>query len=429
MKKLLFVLLVCTPAFAQLPSSAPPMGWSSYFYSGYIGGCAPTETIVKAQADAMRTTMDSHYKLVGLDCGWANQTRTGGLQTANATKFPSGIPSLVSYIHGHGQYIGIYSTPGPASSTNCGNGPGSYGFETTDASTFANWRIDYLKYDFCTGSTVYANTTPGVENAYQVMATALAGTVEPTMYYLASVPELSYGYGNGWTWFQAVGASEYWANEVANDATLDLALFSVPWATYQPYQNKGHWLNGDFLICGHYTIYVSNGGSGPQAVTDGDCQTQFALWSMIAAPLVVSVDITTLDAQALATLNNTEVIAVDQDSLGLMGAQLTNVACGSSFCPVWTRTLANGTIAVGLFNRDSAAHSVTLNFSSLSTGTTHYEVRDLYTHTNLGVMTSYTAASVPPPGSVAASSDMILLTATLGGSTLTEGVAKGAVIQ
>jgi alpha-galactosidase len=412
-------LLGAVYAFGQVPSSKPPMGWNSYFIP-YTGSCAPTETFVKAQADAMRTSLGaSGYKLVSVDCGWASATRTGGLQTADPTNFPSGIPSLVSYLHGHGQYIGLYSTPGPVSVTNCGKGPGSYGFETSDANQFANWSIDYLKYDFCTGSTVYPNTTPGVQSAYQLMGTALAGTSEPNMYYLVSVPDLTYGYGAGWSWFPVVGGNEYWTVEIAQAASLDTAEFGTPWATYAPHQSKGHWLNDDYLICGHYTIQTVGGAV---SVTDNDCKTQFTLFAMLAAPLIISVDVTTLNSTALDILNNSEVIAVNQDSLGIMGSQITNVACGGSTCPVWTRTLADGTIAAALFNRDSASHSVTLNYSSLATGTTHYETRDLWAKQNLGVMTSYSATLS------AGSTSMVLLTATSGGLSM-PGIAVGAVVR
>ena len=414
---LLFAALSCG---AQVPSSVPPMGWNSY-YMVSSGTCAPTETIVHTQANAMKALLDARYNLVSVDCGWANQSRTGGLQTVNATNFPSGIPALVSYVHGQGQYIGLYSTPGPPSATNCGNGPGSYTFESVDANTFANWGIDYFKYDFCTGSTVYAHTTPGVESAYQVMGAALAGTAMPSMYYVASVPELSYGYGDGWTWFQTVGAAEYFTNEINNFTTLDNALFNVPWTTYQPFQNKGHWLNDDYLIaCGHSSIFVQG---GTQSVTSKDCQTQFAFFAMIASPLIVSADITMMDQTVtLGILNNAEVISVNQDSLGLMGGQFSNAACGSTNCPVWTRTLASGNIAVAFFNRDTSSHTISLTYNALGGASTYY-TRDILAHTNLGLLSSY-STTVAGTGSAM----LILSNSPINGSAA-KGYVNGLAIQ
>lgn len=419
MKILLVSLLIASTAFAQVPSSTPPMGyntWFEYFQT-------PTEAEVKTQANALISTglTAKGYNLISIDAGWSQ--RPSGLLVANVTNFPDGMPALVSYIHGQGQFIGLYSTPGPEQCDSAG--PGSYTYEATDAATFASWGIDYLKYDFCTGASEYANTTAGVKSAYQVMGTAIAGSSNPNMYYLVSQPELTYGYGNAWTWFSTVGGNEYWTVEIAASNNLDAAEFATPWAIYQPYQSKGHWLNDDYLICGQYTIYISG---GTQTVTDVDCATQFNLFAMLASPLIVSADVTSFNATVLGILGNTEVIAVDQDSLGLMGNVVSNAVCGSSYCPVWARKLANGNIAVALFNRDAAAHNVSLTFTQLNSGHTTYNVRDIVAHSNLGSMTSYTATSVAAHGSA-----MVVLSAGSGssgtGTQITNGKVLNAVIQ
>jgi alpha-galactosidase len=400
---------------AQVPSSTPPMGWNSYFMSEG-GNLTPTQAQVETQANAMKSLLGaSGYKLVSIDGGWSQ--RPSGTLVANTTNFPSGMPVLVSYIHGQGQYIGLYSSPGPEQCSSAG--PGSYTYETTDANTFAGWGIDYLKYDWCTGASVYPNTTSGMQSAYQIMGTALAATSVPNMYYLVSAPELTYGYGNGWLWFATVGGNEYWTVEVAQEPSLDAAEFTVPWATYQPYQSKGHWLNDDFLVAGRYSVVTSG---GDETITDTQGETQFNLFAMLAAPLMVSADITTFNSTVLSYLTNSEVIAVDQDSLGLMGSELSSSTCGSTSCEIWTRTLANGNTAVAFFNRDTAIHSISLTFSTLGHST--YFVRDILAHQNLGFMTSYTT-NVPATGSAM----LILSDAGQNGGSEVSGFLNGSVIQ
>ena len=407
------VLLVAVSCGAQQPSNVPPMGWNTYFMSP-SGNITPTEAQVETQALAMKNILgNAGYNLVVLDDGWSQ--RTAGLQVGVPARFPSGIPAVVSYVHGLGLKMGIYSSPGP---TQCGSSsPGSYTFETTDATTFANWGMDYLKYDWCSGADVYPNTTPGMQGAYQTMANAIAGRSKPTMYYLVSAPQLTYGYGAAYTWFPIVGGSEYWVNEVAQEPSLDAAEFTPPWSTYQAYQSKGHWMENDFLVAGHSTV-VTNAGS--QNITDTQGQTQFNFFAMIAAPLITSVDLTTLNQTVISYLTNPEVIAVDQDSLGLMGSQFSNAVCGSTNCPVWTRTLANGNIAVAFFNRDTSSHTISLTYNALG-GATSYYTRDILNHSNLGLLSSY-SPTVAGTGSV-----MVILSSSPIGGSESVGYVKGLI--
>lgn len=345
---------------------------------------------MKAQADAMVSTglAALSYKYVIMDCCW-NQ-RTSGLQVGIPAQFPSGVPALANYVHGKGLLWGMYSSPNVNTcSGDSTTYPGSLGFEATDANTFFNvMHADYLKYDFCSPGQVH---DPNEQANYQAMGTQILGIAHPVAYDISTKDETP---PIPPTYFKTVGGTTVLTAIDIEEVTMDQRLYGDDWAALSVYQNKGHWLNPDMLMCDLTVNRPGYSGTG-DPVTDVQCRTQFSHYAILAAPLIIGTDLTNLSANALTTYSNAELIAVNQDSLGVMGFRVSQTACGSTFCEVWARQLHDGW-AVELINRDTtAAHNITVSWSSFGLSG-NQNMRDLWAHAYIGSSsTGYTAVAAP----------------------------------
>jgi alpha-galactosidase len=373
------------PGFAP----TPPMGWLAW--PVFSNGLTDAET--RAIADAMVSNgfVSAGYTYLVLDSdGWNLTTRdaTGNLQP-NATKFPSGMAALITYIHGDSLKAGMYFGSG---TTTCGGYAGSKGYEGKDAALIASWGADLLKWDITCGMTGQNDQMASIQRIATalnasgrniVLTTGDATQTSATYFYARGAqsarigPDISSNAGNlSWT-------------GVSLGFTNDSGISSIG--------GPGHWLDFDALPVGEGTV------------TDTEGQTAMALWSIQAAPLWFGADIrpaSSPDAATLATLTNTDIISVDQDALGFVGVQVSSVACGSATCQVWAKQLTGtNTCAIALFNLDSSAHNITATFSTVAAtvpacGSGPYTTtRDLWAHSSLGTLTtSYTASSVPAHG-------------------------------
>jgi alpha-galactosidase len=358
--------------------ATPPMGWNTWNKFG----CDLNEALVEAMADAVVSSgMEAAgYEYVNLDDCWMNGRDSAGKLQWNATKFPSGIPALAEYIHGKGLKMGIYETP---TTRTCASiygalgaaGVGSGGHETTDAQTFAAWGIDYLKYDKCTGPL----------SGFAVMRDALRATGRPIFYSIN--PGDATGCPPNTCSIDLVTIANMWRIGFDIKATWSSMIGLVDQDTnLYPYAGPGHWNDPDIME-------VGNG------LTDVEGRTHFSMWAMLAAPLIAGNDLRTMSSATQATLTNSEIIAVDQDPLGMQGRL---VATPSSNLQVWSKTLAGAnTRAVALLNRTGSTASITVPWSALGIPTGSATVRDLWSHTDVGTFTgSYTASSIPSHGIV-----------------------------
>jgi len=325
---------------------------------------------------------DVGYQYVNLDDCWMDGRDASGKLRWNTSKFPGGIPALADYIHGKGLKIGIYEVPGPTTCVGIYGGispsvaVGSLGHETTDAQTFASWGIDYLKYDKCTNAL----------SGFAVMRDALRATGRPIFYSInpgdgsgcppnscsINLPTIA----NMWRIGFDINAS--WSS-VVGLIDLNVNLYS--------YAGPGHWNDPDMLE-------VGNNG-----INDTEGRAHFSMWAIMAAPLIAGNDLRSMSAATRTTLTNSEVVAVDQDPMGVQGRR---VATPATNLEVWSKTVSGtNTRAVALFNRGTAAASITAQWSALGIPTGAATVRDLWSHTDLGTFTgSYTASSVPGHGVV-----------------------------
>jgi alpha-galactosidase len=357
------------------------MGWNSW----NTFACNLDETLIKGIADVMVSSgmKDAGYQYVNLDDCWMDGRDASGNLRWNTKKFPSGIAALADYVHAKGLKIGIYETPatltcaGRYGGMPSSQGVGSLGHETADAKAFASWGIDYLKYDLCAGD----------RRGFAVMRDALRATGRPIVY--------SINPGNGQGDLCPPTRCSLDLPKIANvwrigfdiDRGWDSWIRLIDENSGQyAYAGPGHFNDPDMLE-------VGNGRS------ETEDRAHFSLWAIMAAPLIAGNDLRSMSAATRAILTNADVIAVDQDPLGIQGQVVENPGNGLQ---VWSKPLAGTNArAVVLFNRNAGAASITVHWSALGIPAGAATVRDLWSHTDLGTFTgSYTAASVPGHGVV-----------------------------
>jgi alpha-galactosidase len=359
-------------------AATPPMGWNSWntFACNNLN-----ETLIKGVADTFVSSgmKDAGYQYVNLDDCWMDGRDSSGKIRVNSSKFPSGMAALATYIHGKGLKIGLYSTPGTQTCANIYSGytggVGSLGHETSDAQSYASWSIDYLKYDKCTAAL----------SGFAVMRDALRASGRDIFYSInpgdgtgcvpgkcsIDLPKIA----NMWRIGYDINAS--WSSVVSLiDQNAPLSQYAGP----------GHWNDPDMLEVG-------------KLANETEDRAHFSMWAIMAAPLLAGNDIRSMSAATKAILTNTDVIAVDQDALGVQGKV---VATPGTNLQVWAKKLSGtNTVAVALLNRGTSAASITAQWSAIGLPAGAANVRDLWSHTELGVsMNSYAAASVPGHGVV-----------------------------
>jgi alpha-galactosidase len=315
---------------------------------------------------------DAGYVYVNIDDTWEGvRDAQGNLQTNH--KFPD-MKALADYVHSKGLKLGIYSSPGPRT---CGGYPASYGHEAQDAHTFAAWGIDYLKYDWCSAGYIYKDKD--LQPIYQKMGAALQSTGRPMVFSLCE-----YGLGAVQKWGADVGGNLWRTTGDINDSWASMignVELQVPTA---PNAGPGHWNDPDMLEIG-------NGH-----MTDDEYRTHMSLWSLVASPLLAGNDIRSMSAATKSILMNSEVIAIDQDTLG---KQASPVKVGADL-ERWVKPLADGSVAVGIVNLGSAAAQATVTATDLQLSGTVSTARDLWTHKDVQFTNGAYSATVPSHGTL-----------------------------
>ena len=377
--------LVLLSTLVGLPSLAldnglartPPMGWNSW--NKYA--CGINETLIKQQADAMVSSglKDAGYQYINLDDCWQSSRDANGNIVANPTRFPSGIASLANYVHSKGLKLGLYTDLGTQT---CAGRPGSYGYEVKDANQYAAWGVDYVKVDWCH---MEGHDAP---SSYAVMRDALRNASRPITFSICD-----WGQQSPWSWGPSAG--NLW--RTTSDIQDEWGSFTSNLdnnAQHAPSAGPGSWNDPDMLIVGLHGV----NGVGGSGMTDAEYQAHFSLWALMAAPLIMGNDLTNMNTATRNILMNSEVIAVDQDLLGVQGSR---VADNGSGLQVWSKKLSgSGARAVVLFNRGDTTANITANWSDLGLTPSSASVRDLWAHVDRGSFsTSYTAI-VPSHGAV-----------------------------
>ncbi len=379
---LLFLVLCFSSAgSAQSPQVAatPPMGWLSWnHFARKID-----DATVRAQADAMVSTgmRDAGYVYINIDDTWEGDRDAQGAIQSNS-KFPD-MKALADYVHSKGLKLGIYSSPGAKT---CAGFEGSLNHEDQDAQTYANWGIDYLKYDLCSFRDVMKTAaTPEAAqhmmvDAYAKMRDAIKKTGRPMVYSFCE-----YGDGAVWQWGPAVGANLWRTTGDINDHYARMETIGFEQAGLAKYAGPGHWNDPDMLE-------VGNGG-----MTTNEYRSHFSFWCLLAAPLIAGNDIRNMTPEIHEILTNKEVIAVDQDPLGMEGRRVWK----DGDLEVWAKQMKDGSRAVILFNRGKADAEISAAWQDLGyPAHVSANVRDLWAKKDLGKTTGKFTANVAAHGVV-----------------------------
>jgi len=353
----------------------PPMGWNSWnhFHRNV------DDAAVRAQADAMVSSgmRDAGYIYVNIDDTWQGERDAQGNIQANS-RFPD-MKALADYVHSKGLKIGIYSSPG---ATTCAKFAGSLGHEVQDARTYAAWGMDYLKYDLCgLREQMKAAATPEeahkiMFDAYIKMRDALKSIGRPIVYSLCQ-----YGDDAVWRWGTEVGGNLWRTTGDITDKYARMAEIGFSQAGLARFAGPGHWNDPDMLE-------VGNGGMNAD-----EYRTHMSLWAILAAPLLAGNDLSTMTAETKAMLTNRDVIAVDQDAAGKQGDRVWT----EGPIEIWVRQLADGSKAVGVFNRHPSALTATVDFKALGFSRA-VKARDIWQGKDLGTISAPYTAKIPGHG-------------------------------
>jgi len=358
----------------------PPMGWNSW----NTFGVKINEALIRETADAFVETglKEAGYEYVVLDDGWmAPERGSKGEFVADPEKFPSGMKALGDYIHSKGLKYGIYSCAGTHT---CQKLPASYGNEELDARTFASWGVDFLKYDYC-------YKPPGVDGQalYRKMGQALRTSGRDIIFSLCN-----WGADEVWKWGASTGGHMWRTTGDISDSWESMAKLGFSQAQLHSYAGPDRWNDPDMLIVGVSGNSQCIGGDG---CTDAEYRTHMTLWCLLASPLMIGCDVRDMTPETKATLTAPEVLAVDQDPLG---RQARSLSAENHNVQVWTKPLADGSVAVGLFNKATKGERLaTVAWESLGIGIdTEATVRDLWAGADLGVFRGSFASSIEPHG-------------------------------
>ncbi|HEV2692620.1 MAG TPA: malectin domain-containing carbohydrate-binding protein [Verrucomicrobiae bacterium] len=345
------LLLLALAAFATVNAHAqkftglaltPPMGWNSWNkFAGNIN-----EDLIRQTADAMATNgmRDAGYVYIVVDDCWEAKDRDkAGNIVADPNKFPGGMKALGDYLHAKGFKFGIHNCAGTKT---CAGFPGGRGHEFQDALTYASWGVDFLKYDWCEHGT--ANS----EETYKTMRDGLATAGRPIVFSLCE-----WGDTKPWLWAKDIGHLWRTTGDIYN--CFDCVYDHGTWNSFgvlqildkqdglRQYAGPGHWNDPDMLE-------VGNG------MPVNEERAHFAMWCMLAAPLMAGNDMQNMSPETRAILTNPEAIAVDQDTLGVQGFKYS----AKDGVETWFKPLADGDWAMCVLNRNKAARKFSFDWAN-----------------------------------------------------------------
>jgi len=320
----------------------PTMGWNSW----NCWGLEVDDAKVRAAADAFISTglVNHGWQYINIDDGWEAPERSANGEIIANEKFPD-MKNLADYVHSLGLKIGIYSSPGPKT---CGGYLGSWQHEKQDARTYAKWGIDYLKYDWCSYGSVEKDTTlTGFRRPYILMDKELKAVDRDIVFSLCQ-----YGMADVWKWGRDVGGNLWRTTGDITDTWGSMSSIGFSQAPLAQYAGPGHWNDPDMLVVGKVG-WSSN--LHHSKLTPDEQYTHISLWSLLSAPLLIGCDLSDMDDFTLNLLTNDEVIAVNQDPLGIQAVQVKE---GDQ--QVWVKKLEDGSIATGIFQLSADKYPVEL---------------------------------------------------------------------
>lgn len=319
----------------------PPMGWNSWnTFETHID-----EKLVKETADIMVSSgmLAAGYNYIVLDDGWMTRERdANGNLVPDPIKFPSGMKALVDYVHSKGLKIGLYNCAGTKT---CAGYPGTRGYEYQDARFYANLNIDFLKYDWCNTEGITA------KEAYNTMSNALKVAGKPIVFSICE-----WGDNQPWEWAEPMGNLWRISGDIypcfdceykhpENWSSWGVMKIAEMRKDIRKYSGPDHYNDFDMLEVGNGMTYEED-------------KTHFSLWSLLASPLVAGNDFRKMTKETLSILTNKEIIAINQDKLGIQGFKYA-VENGVE---IWVKPLENNNWSVAFLNRSDASQKINFDW-------------------------------------------------------------------
>lgn len=377
----------------------PQMGWNDWYtYYDHI-----TDRDVRVSASAMVTSgmADFGYQYVDIDDCWARKPTSkdpalnGPARDAQGNILPNArfpdMRDLTVYIHSLGLKAGIYSSPGP---TTCAGFAGSYQHEDDDAHQIANWGFDLLKYDWCSyGSRAQGKALEDLQRPYIKM-----GTIVKSLDRDVILNMCQYGMGDVWKWGRQVGGNSWRTSDDvgAVRGTSLPGFYQVGFgnARLSDYAGPGGWNDPDYILIG--TVGDARNIHSPAHLTLLTHEEQYSymsMWSLMAAPLFFSGDMSKLDDFTLNVLCNSEVIAIDQDALGKQGIIIRKT--DDEF--ILEKPLDDGSVAVGIFNLTTTPRPISIAWTEVGLKG-NQRVRDVWRQHDLGDFDGTFSSTIPEHG-------------------------------
>ena len=371
-RALLLLGLACFATLAQAQkfeglAKTPQMGWNSW--NNFA--CNVNEQLIRETADAMVSSgmKDAGYLYVNIDDCWHGERDAKGFIQANPEHFPGGMKALADYVHSKGLKLGLYSDAGWKT---CGGKPGSRGYEYQDASTYAAWGVDYLKYDWCDTQGLKA------EGAYLTMREALRKAGRPVLFSMCE-----WGDNQPWEWGKPIGHSWRTTGDIWD--CFDCVEDHGTWKSrgvlqildlqdgLRVHAGPDHWNDADMME-------VGNGG-----MTVNEDRAHFSIWAMINSPLIAGNDIRKMSKETAAILTNKSVIALNQDPLGVQAFRYA----ARDGVEYWFKPLDGGDWGFMALNRNADPRKIVFDWKAekvsdelfkrdATFATTSYRLRNLW---------------------------------------------------
>lgn len=381
----------------------PPMGWNSWnTFTWEIN-----DKLIREAADAFvsEDLKDAGYEYVVIDDCWSEKQRDkSGKLVPDHWKFPDGIKPVADYVHSKGLKFGMYSCAGTHT---CGGHPGSFEHEFDDAETFAEWGVDYLKYDYC----YKPDHIPG-EVLYKRMSMALRNCGRDIMF-----SACNWGNDNVYKWIRESGAHLFRSTGDIQDNWESIKRLALSQIGSECYGGNFCHNDIDMLVVGMHggsnnewinsteqgvNVIADSGETMPKlgGCTDEEYRTHFSLWAIMNSPLMIGCDIRRMTSATKEILTNKDVIAINQD-----------IECRGPYCiKQWNnpdnvfslvKPLANGDYAIGMFNFGDRAGEMSLQFWDIGLPAASgrgLSVYDCWKHEELGTFTERFVTTVEPHG-------------------------------
>lgn len=356
----------------------PPMGWNTW----NTFGKDINEALIRESADAFidNGLKDAGYEYLVIDDCWSEYNRDPVTDriVPHHEKFPNGMKVVADYVHSKGLKFGMYSCDGVRT---CADYPGSFDHEFLDAQTFAEFGVDYLKYDNC-----YKPNNADGPSLYRRMAMALRASGREILF-----SACNWGTDDVWTWIRGAGAHMYRSTGDINDSAASYRNIALSQADKFGYSAPGCYNDIDMLTVGMY----GKGLVGSVGCNDADYRSQFALWCMYSAPLMLGCDIRHMNKQTLELVTNRELIAIDQD--GECRPPIIRKCIWDENSLIMLKMLENNEYAIGFFNMGEKDKSLPMMFNEFGLPAHSgygFKVKNLFTGEDEGFYKEYMRISV-----------------------------------